>query len=186
MEVARRFATRYPGGVPFLRLDGLQDSTLVIPTLAAAVNVPMVSDARAMHDRVAAQLSAEERLVILDNLEHLLAAAPGLGHLLGLMTGGCLLVTSREALRLSAEHVIQVRPLPLPDAKMWQVPAPPAGVDNPAMQLFVRRAHSQRADLPLDTNSAAGRANLAFVADLCQRLDGLPLAIDLAAAHLPV
>jgi predicted ATPase/DNA-binding XRE family transcriptional regulator len=186
MEVARRFTTRYPGGVPFLRLDGLQDATLVIPTLAAAVSAPMAGDARAVRARVAAQLSAGERLVILDNLEHLLAAAPDLGQVLGLMTAGCLLVTSREALRLSAEQVIPVHPLPLPDAKTWQAPTLTADIDNPAMQLFVRRARSQRADLPLDTSSDAGRVNLGFVADLCQRLDGLPLAIELAAAQIPV
>lgn len=185
-EIARRFATRYAGGVPFLRLDGQQDATLVIPTLTSAVNAPTSGDARALHAHVAAQLSAGERLVILDNLEHLLAAAPDLGDVLGLMTGGCLLVTSREALRLTAEQVIPIRPLARPDANMWQAPAPAAAIDNPAMQLFVRRARSQRADLLLDTNSAAGRANLAFVADLCQRLDGLPLAIELAAAQIPV
>lgn len=186
MEVARRFSTRYRDGVPFVRLDGLQDATLVLPTLAAAVNAPGSGDTRAVQARVAAQLSAEDRLVILDNLEHLLDAVPDLGEVLELMTGGCLLVTSREALRLSTEQVIRVQPLPRPDAQAWQVSTPTAAIENPAMQLFVRRARSQLADLPLDTSSEAGRANLAFVADLCQRLDGLPLAIELAAAQVPV
>ncbi len=185
MEVARRSATRHAGGIPFLRLEGVQDPALVIPTLAAAVNAPASGDAQTMHKRIAAQLSDGERVVILDNLEHLLAAAPDLGQVLALMTGGCLLVTSREALRLSAEQVIPVQPLPLPDATSWHSQAAPADLDNPAMQLFVRRAHAQRADLPLDTSSDAGRGNLAIVADLCRRLDGLPLAIELAAAQIP-
>lgn len=186
MEIARKFATQHPGGVPFIRLDGLHDAALVIPTLAAALNVPTSGNAAAVHARIAAQLSTSRRLVILDNLEHVLAAAPDLGLVLRLMTGGCFLVTSREALRLSTEQVILIRPLPWPDARSWQLPVSTAEIDNPAMQLFVRRALSQRADLPLDTISDAGRANLAFVADLCQRLDGLPLAIELAAAQIPV
>lgn len=184
LEVARRFAPRDPGGVPFLRLEGLHDAALVMPTLAAAVNAPASGDASALHARIAAQLSAGNRLVILDNFEHLLAAAPDLGEVLRFMTGGCLLVTSRETLRLSAELVIPVQPLPLPEAKTWHAPAPATGIDNPAMQLFVRRARAQRADLALDTNSEAGRGNLTFVADLCRRLDGLPLAIELAAAQM--
>ncbi|MCA9861675.1 MAG: XRE family transcriptional regulator, partial [Thermomicrobiales bacterium] len=181
MEVARRFGTNHPGGVPLLRLEGLHDATLVIPTLAAAVNAPASGDARMVHARIAAQLSAGNRLVILDNLEHLLAAAPELGDVLRMMAGGCLLVTSREALQLAAEQVIPIQSFPLPDAKAWRASAPSTGVENPALQLFVRRARAQRAGLALDTNSDAGQVNLAVVADLCRRLDGLPLAIELAA-----
>ncbi|MCA9877013.1 MAG: XRE family transcriptional regulator, partial [Thermomicrobiales bacterium] len=186
MEVARRFGTNHPGGVPLLRLEGLHDATLVIPTLAAAVNAPASGDARMVHARIAAQLSAGNRLVILDNLEHLLAAAPELGDVLRMMAGGCLLVTSREALQLAAEQVIPIQSFPLPDAKAWRASAPSTGVENPALQLFVRRARAQRAGLALDTNSDAGQVNLAVVADLCRRLDGLPLAIELAAAWVRV
>ena len=184
-EIARRFATQHACDVPLLRFEGLHDESLVVPTLAGAVNVPVSGGAAAMRARVAARLSAGAPLVVLDNLEHLLAAALGLGDVLSQMTGGSLLVTSRETLQLSGEQVVPVRPLPRPDASLWQVPSATREVDNAAMQLFVRRAQSQRADLPLDISSNEGRQNLKAVAELCQRLDGLPLAIELAAAQIP-
>lgn len=185
-EIARRLGPRGPGSIPFLRLDGLRDAALVIPTMAAALNVPVAGGEEAIRQRLAAQISGQERLVILDNLEHLLAAAPELSRVVELMIGGCLLVTSREALRVSAEQVIPIGPLPKPHASTWQTHASSAETDNPAVELFVRRARAHRADLPLDAESDVGRANLACVAKVCQRLDGLPLAIELAAAQVPL
>ncbi|MCA9878097.1 MAG: hypothetical protein KC442_09950, partial [Thermomicrobiales bacterium] len=185
-DIARRLGPRFPGGVLFLRLDGLRDTALVIPTIAAALNVPAAGDGRATRQRIAAQLSAQERLLILDNMEHLLAAASDLSHVVKLMTGGCLLITSRETMRISAEQVIPIGPLPRPDAGAWQTLSAPAAIDNPAVELFVRRALAHGADLPLQISSEAGRTNLAAIAEVCQRLDGLPLAIELAAAQIPL
>ena len=183
-EIARRVEMRQPERVLLLRFEGLHDAALVIQTLAAALDIPTTGDADALPGQIAAHLSAEERLVILDNLEHLLAAAPDLGMVTEQMTAGRLLATSREALRLVAEQAIPIQPFPRPDTSRWRLHVPERELDNPAMQLFVRRARSHRPDLPLDATSEAGRSNLMAVADLCQRLDGLPLAIELAAAQI--
>ncbi|MFT4038591.1 MAG: helix-turn-helix domain-containing protein [Thermomicrobiales bacterium] len=185
-EIAARLRHRHPAGIPVLRLDGVHDAALVMPSLALALDEPATGDAASLAARIAARISADGRLVILDNLEHLLEAAPDLGEVARRLTTGSLLVTSRETLRVRAEQVIPIRPLPPPDALAWQEPTPASELDNPAMQLFVRRALAQRPDLAISAGSPAGRANLAAIADICQRLDGLPLAIELAAAQIPL
>jgi non-specific serine/threonine protein kinase len=114
---------------------------------------------------------------VLDNVEHVVEAAPQLGELLAACPGLTLLATSREVLRLAGEHDVPVAPLSLPaapdEADMVTVAA------SPAVQLFLERARAA------DPGFALTEANAAAVVGICRRLDGLPLAIELAAARIP-
>src|SRR5262249_6010331 len=114
-------------------------------------------------------------LLVLDNFEHVLDAAPELGELLAACPQLKLLVTSRSPLHLAAEHELPVPPLQLPDLTRRPDPASPSPYDS--VVLFVERARAVKPDFALTG------ANAQAVAELCVRLDGLPLAIELAAAR---
>jgi predicted ATPase len=115
-------------------------------------------------------------LLLLDNFEHLLSAAPMLAELLALAPSLKLLVTSRAALHVYHEHEFPVPPLALPDAR--SLPSPEALAQYSAIRLFVQRAAAVKPDFKLNSENAAA------VAAICARLDGLPLAIELAAARV--
>ena len=120
-------------------------------------------------------LGPKQALVVLDNLEHLLAAAPLVSALLASAPGLVLLATSREPLRVRAEHRYVVAPLPVPDE------GEPADLERTAAsELFIERARSH------DRDFEANVANAGAIAGICRRLDGLPLAIELAAARTSV
>jgi predicted ATPase len=117
-------------------------------------------------------------LLLLDNFEHVLASAAQLAELLAATPTVKLLVTSREPLRLRWERILALEPLDVPDPA--HLPSLPAQTEVPAVALFVDRARAVRADFALtDQNRRA-------VAELCLRLGGLPLAINLAAARTTV
>jgi predicted ATPase/DNA-binding NarL/FixJ family response regulator len=161
----------------FLDLAPVRDPALVTVELARALNVEPRGGADLIGQLVAA-LAGEDRLVVLDNCEHLLAAAPELGQLLGSCPRLVVLATSRERLRLSAEQEFPVPPLAMPG------PADVADLDglaaNPSVALLVERA---RRTVPAFALTAA---NAPLVVSACLRLEGLPLAIELAAARLKV
>jgi predicted ATPase len=123
---------------------------------------------RALRDR--------QLLLMLDNFEHLLAAAPVVSELLTGCPGLTVLVTSRAALHLSAEHEYAVRPLSLPDLR--KLPELGALSQYDAVALFIQRALAVKSDFQVSNQNAPA------VAEICSRLDGLPLAIELAAARL--
>ncbi|MGH2613923.1 MAG: ATP-binding protein [Thermomicrobiales bacterium] len=187
-EAAHRLGNRFTDGVVFVRLEGLSDPALVIPTLAGAMQLMEAGGELSILDRLSAQLATHQPLVILDNLEHLLAATRDVAALLARTPQLRMLVTSRESLRIAGERVLPVAPLPRPDLATWQIDAGhlARGEDAPAMQLFVQRALARRPDLTVDQALPEGRANLATIAEICHRLDGLPLAIELAAAQAEV
>ena len=186
-EAALLLADRFADGAVFVRLDGLADPALVLPTLAGALRLLEIGDGTGLKARIAAHLRGRELLVVLDNLEHLLPAAGDLADLAGQTSRTRFLTTSREALRVRGEHVVAVPTLPLPDPALWLTPAPdPDRGDSPALALFVARALAMRPALAVDPRTDAGRANLAVIAEICRRLDGLPLAIELAAAQAEV
>src|SRR5262249_8179502 len=116
-----------------------------------------------------------ETLLVLDNFEHLVAAAPALAELLGLAANLKVLVTSRAALHISQEREFPLAPLELPDLKSATAEAL---AQVPAVALFVERAKAVKPDFLLTEENAA------TVAEICARLDGLPLAIELAAARV--
>jgi predicted ATPase len=126
-----------------------------------------------MAESLATHLAGKELLLVLDNFEHVTPAAAEIAGVLASAAGVRVLATSRVPLHIQGEHELHVEPLPLPevDADVGEV------VRSPAVQLFAERAREIRGDFELgDDNGAA-------VAEICRRLDGLPLAIELAAAR---
>lgn len=178
--VAEDSAADFADGVWFVALAQVRDPSLVAPTIAEALGV---GDQLATA-RLAAHLRGRELLLIIDNFEQVLDAAPLLVELLGAVPGMKVLATSRELLQVRGEHALTIAPLPLPGAVSQERPgaarpmAPDAALASPAVQLFVERARAVRADFVLDPGNAAD------VVDVCARLDGLPLALELAAARL--
>jgi non-specific serine/threonine protein kinase len=166
----------YTDGVVFVSLAPISDPSLVSALVAAAFELPESDDA----DLVASlcgRLGSERVLLVLDNFEHVLSAAPLVSELLIECPGLSALVTSRSPLMLMGEHLAQVPPLGLPDRMHYQV-EDLARCD--AVQLFVHRAAAACGEFNLSGDNAMS------VADICRKLDGLPLAIELAAARLRV
>ena len=162
LELARAALPHFPGGTFFAPLAALADPALVLPTLARATGVDEATAPRV--EQALARLAARDALIVVDNFEHLIAAAPEVGRLLEAGTALKLLVTSRQALRLEEEYLYRVPPL---DA-------------DPATALFLDRAQAVRLDL------GHGEATVTTIAEICRRLDHLPLAIELAAARTPL
>jgi predicted ATPase/DNA-binding CsgD family transcriptional regulator len=177
-RLAVRVATELETGfhqIAFVPLAALRDSGLVEVTIARALGVDRADDGIA--EGLRARLGSGPMLLLLDNFEHLVDAGPLLAELLRACPGLTVLVTSRARLRISGEHMVTVPPLPVPD------PGTAAADDvvrYDAVRLFVERARS------VDGGFALTEANAADVAEVCRRLDGLPLAIELAAAQVTV
>jgi predicted ATPase len=162
--------------VAFVPLASLGDPDLVVATVARAVGLQSTDEttASALH----AYLRPRSMLLILDNVEHLLGAGPDLVDLLGAAPGLTVLVTSRALLRVSGEHVVTVPPLTLPGP--GRLPATGALDRFGAVRLFADRAQAVRPGFVVDDENAAD------VVEICRRLDGLPLAIELAAARVTI
>jgi predicted ATPase/transcriptional regulator with XRE-family HTH domain len=176
IEAAGLARESFADGVVFVPLAPLRDPALVPSAVAEALGVREAAD-RTLLETLEHYLRDRQTLVLLDNFEHLLAAVPMVAELMGTCQRLTALVTSRAPLRLTGEHQFPVSPLPLPEAG---TPPPPASVParSAAVELFCQRA---RAVAPTFELTAA---NAAAVAQICRRLDGLPLAIELAAARV--
>jgi hypothetical protein len=161
----------------FVDLVPVRDPDMVTVELARALDVDGRDRADPV-DQMAAAVAAQDRVVVLDNCEHLLAAAPSLGRVLAACPGLRVLATSREPLRLSAEQEFPVPPLPLPAA--GDVTDLVAVAANPSVALLVDRARRVHPRFALTERNAAS------VVAACVRLEGLPLALELAAARLKV
>jgi len=161
----------------FVDLAPVRDPALVMVELAQAIGVEPRGGTD-MAGQLAAALGHQERLVVLDNCEHLLAAAPDVGQVLAACPRLRVLATSRERLRLSAEQEFPVPPLAMP------APADVADLSylaaNPSVALLLDRARRTNPGFDLTP------ANALLLANACVRLEGLPLAIELAAARLKV
>lgn len=164
----------FPGGIWFLDLISITEPPGLLPALARALDFPVRAPRRLLAT-LQEQLQDRRLLVVLDNFEHLVDAGPVLTSLLVACPGLSVLVTSRVPLDVRGEQVIPVPPLGLPDPAAHADPASLA--DVPAVALFLARARSVAPDFALTSDNAGA------VATLCRRLDGLPLAIELAAAH---
>src|SRR5215207_9018214 len=175
LEVAGRSRDAFPDGISFVPLASLRDAALFPPVLAETLGIKEVSG-QALLETLTRYLQDRQVLLVLDNFEHLPTAAPVVGELVGRCPQLTVLVTSRAPLRLGGERQFPVPPLPLPD-KAPQSPADSVE-PSPAVELFRQRA---QAVLPIFELSAT---NAAIVARICRRLDGLPLAIELAAARV--
>jgi predicted ATPase/DNA-binding CsgD family transcriptional regulator len=174
LEVASQVADRFVDGTFFVDLAPVSDSAMVASAVAQVLEIREEGD-RPLLEVLAERLAAREMLLVLDNFEQVLPAAFQLSEILQSCAGLKLLVTSRSALRLRWEQVIPVAPLAVPNLTTLPEPKELAGVAS--VELYVQRA--QRAD----PQFSLGEANASAVAAICVRLDGLPLALELAAAR---
>jgi non-specific serine/threonine protein kinase len=180
IQVAAEAAHAFPDGVWFVPLDSLRESGLVVPAIAQALGLREMGG-RPLRERLIGYLSERRLLVVLDNFEHVAAAAPEIVALLTACPGVTALVTSRDLLHVTGEHGFPVAPLALPEP--GAVPPVTDLMSFAAIRLFLTRAEAIQPGFSLTD------ANAATVAAICARLDGLPLAIELAAArvgHLPL
>ncbi|MDQ2783406.1 MAG: tetratricopeptide repeat protein [Chloroflexota bacterium] len=175
LAVAALLREEYADGVSFIDLSALRDHALVATTLAHALGL-RAQDGQPVDDLLVAHLRDQHRLLVLDNFEQVRDAAPLVADLLARCPHLTLLVTSRTVLRVRGEQQFRVPPLAVPPSGRPVAPETVAGY--PAVQLFVARAQAIRPDFALNA------ANAAVVAQICERLDGLPLAIELAAARV--
>ena len=167
VEVAERTGGSYRDGVCFCDLAAVTEPHAVVRAVATAAGLSERAFRR-LDDQLVEHLADRHLLLVLDNCEHVAQAAAVLAERLLKQTRGVtLLATSRERLEVDGEHVWQVRPLPV------------SGHDAPAVRLFLDRARAA------DPAVARQDPDIAAVAGLCASLDGLPLAIELAAARLP-
>jgi predicted ATPase/DNA-binding CsgD family transcriptional regulator len=163
------------GPVPFVDLSPLTTPAQVLPAIARAFGVLEAGPAP-LPERLADAIGNRRLLLVLDNCEHLLESMPELAVLIGACSHLKVLATSREILRLKWEWVFPVPPLEVP--KLEPLPELDALAQVPAVTLFVRRAQARDAAFTLNEENAEP------VAELCVRLDGLPLAIELAASNI--
>src|SRR5664279_1210982 len=172
LRVAHEADDSFADGVFYVSLAPISDPTLIIPTIAQSLSLPE-SPRRLWLDSLKEYLHDRQVLLLLDNFEQIISAAPLLTELLSACARLQLLVTSREALRVRGEQEFLLSPLALPDQ---------LGIETllqcPSIALFVQRAQAAQLEFRLTPQNAAA------VAEVCARLDGLPLALELAAARI--
>jgi predicted ATPase/class 3 adenylate cyclase len=173
LQAAAELVEEFPNGVFFVALAAISDPELVVPTVAQVLGIN-----EAAGQSLPAYLATKELLLVLDNLEQVVGAAPQLAELLAEAPQVKLLATSREPLHVQAERVYPVPPLELPDPS--RLPEPSALSSYEAVALFVERAQAVQPSFEVTTGNASA------VAEICVRLDGLPLALELAAARIPL
>jgi predicted ATPase/DNA-binding CsgD family transcriptional regulator len=176
LAAAAQIADHFPDSVVLVDLTPIRDPSLVLPTIARVLGLADTGG-RSLQERLSDFLRERSLLLVLDNFEQVLAAAGALAELLATCPGLALLVTSRAPLRLRWEWALRVAPLAVPDLTT-PLPRLDALAEIPAVALFMERARARRADFSL----TAAQASL--VAQLVSELDGLPLALELAAARL--
>jgi predicted ATPase/DNA-binding CsgD family transcriptional regulator len=174
LEVAAQTLDRFKDGTFLVDLAPIADPQLLLGKIAQTLGVREITG-QPLAETLKAYLREKRLLLLLDNFEQIIAAAPLVGDLLSALPGLKVLATSREALRIYAEQEYQVPPLALPDIR--HVEPLPTWLHYEAVQLFTQRAQAVKPDFAITA------ANVAAVAEICVRLDGLPLAIELAAAR---
>lgn len=171
LEIAR-LADDFPDGRFFVSLAATSDPSLVPSLIAAEIGVAGIRGSIAA--ALATHLRAKRTLLVLDTFEHVLAAAPLVAELAAACDQLTILATSRAPLRVRGEHEVVVPPLDVPEAS----PGIAELTANAAATLFVERARAVRPSFVVDGDSAP------TIAQICRRLDGVPLALELAAARL--
>ncbi len=172
LHVAHAVQDNFPDGVFFIPLSAISDPTFIISTIAQALGL-FESHNRLLFDSLKDYLGARQALLVLDNFEQIIPAAPLLTELLSACPYLQLLVTSREALRVRGEQEFLLSPLTLPGE-----PEVERLLQYPGIALFVERAQTTQNEFRLTAEDAAA------VAEICSLLDGLPLALELAAARI--
>ena len=174
MQVALNLANDFPDGIYFVPLAPITDSALVLLSIAQALNMSDVGE-RSLLERLQEFLGEKCLLLLLDNFEQILSAAPQLVALLVVCPAVKMLVTSRALLHIRGEYEYAVPPLSIPDTK--SILDLETLAQNAAVQLFMQRASAIKPGFQLDQNNAR------IIRDICVRLEGIPLAIELAAAQ---
>jgi predicted ATPase/class 3 adenylate cyclase/DNA-binding CsgD family transcriptional regulator len=175
LQVAAELSDLFPDGVYFVNLAPISDSEFVVPTIAQALSFREVTG-QPLLDHLKGELQQKQLLLLLDNFEQVVSAAPQLVDLLAACPKLKLLVTSREVLHVRAEHEFAVTPMALPD--LTHLPVLAELARYAAVTLFIERARAARPDFQVTT------ANAWAIAAICVHLDGLPLAIELAAVWI--
>jgi predicted ATPase/DNA-binding CsgD family transcriptional regulator/transcriptional regulator with XRE-family HTH domain len=176
VHVAGTLADTFPDGVWFVPLATVADSSLVVPTIIQTLGIP-ASGGASPDDCLADALCGKRALLVLDNLEHVVEIAPCLAAIVRSCPELTALVTSRVRMRVAGEQEYPVMPLGLATGAHG---TPGAIATAESVRLFVERAQAVQPDFALTD------ANAPIVAEICRRLDGLPLAIELAAARIKV
>ena len=171
LELATRHEHEYADGAVFVRLERVTDPALVAAEIASALARRDSSEGPTA-DTLPSYLSGRQLLLVIDNFEHLQRAAILPAELLAVAPSLRVLVSSRTPLRIRGEHIFEVEPLALPVSEDEQALA-----ESPAVQMFLQRAQAANRKLEFDVNATR------MVATICRALDGLPLAIELAAAR---
>jgi predicted ATPase/DNA-binding CsgD family transcriptional regulator len=185
LAVAAEARADFADGVRFVPLAAVPDADLVATTVARAAGLLDAGEGQ-IQTTLAAALQHTETLLVLDNFEHVVSAAPLVSDLLAACPGLKILVTSRSLLRIDGEHALPVPPLAVEtedggrktedgSARRSSVPRPPFPA---AVQLFAQRGQA------VNPSFAVTEDNVPLVVDMCRRLDGVPLALELAAARL--
>jgi len=177
LQAAAEALDAFPDGVWLVPLATLSDPALVPEAIATALGVRQAPGEQVL-SRLTEHLRSRHTLLVLDNLEQLVDAAPMIGRLIEEAPRLVVLATSREPLRLRAERELPIAPLPVPTG--GAPISPEEALASPAVQLFVERAKAVKPGFVLDAS------NVAEVVAICRRLDGLPLAIELAAARVRI
>ena len=175
LHVAAELTERFTDGTWFVSLAPVSDPDLVIPTIAQTLGM-REEEVRSLLDQLQATLHEKQVLLLLDNFEHVASAATHVADLLGVCPRLKVLATSRETLHVRAEHEFPVPALALPDPK--HLPDLATLSQYEAVALFIERAQAVKPDFQVTDVMAPA------VAEICVRLDGLPLAIELAAARI--
>jgi predicted ATPase/DNA-binding CsgD family transcriptional regulator len=174
LQVASDCHDHFPNGVAFISLASLHDPALVIPAIAHTLGLREAGEWPLL-ERLKMHLAEQRLLFVLDNLEHVLPAAPDLTALLTACPSLKMLVTSRAVLHVRGEYTFPVPPLALPAQELQVDEA--AYRPSPAIALFVERAQAIKPQFQLS------KTNVRAIEQICTRLDGMPLAIELAAAR---
>ena len=177
LEVATRSLERYPDGIFFVELSPVTEVEMVAATIAQALGLPDRGGRTAMQ-RLVEHLAARRVLLVIDNFEQVIEAASMVAELLAADPNLSIVATSRAALHVYGEREYPVPPLGLPD--LARLPQLEALRQYEAVALFVERATAVRPDFAVTNDNAPA------VAEICVRLDGLPLAIELAAARIRI
>ena len=161
LHIAEQALKTFTNGVVFVNLTPITQAELILTAIAAALDIQELAKV-SIAEKLKTALRKKNLLIVIDNFEQVVDAAPQLIPLLGDAPGVKILATSREALRVRGEQEFPLTPL----------------LDSPAVQLFIERARAVKPDFQLDEKTAS------HAAEICRRLDGLPLAIELAAARI--
>ena len=174
VEAARTTRTSFTDGTVFVALEAVRQADEVLVSIARALAVHDKGDGP-ISEALALALRHRTLLLVLDNFEQVLDAAADVTALLATTEGVTVLVTSRSPLRVRGERTIEIGPLALPAAEEED---PARALESPAVQLFVERARAARPEFELTSD------NVAAVVEVCRKLDGLPLALELVAARI--